>query len=46
MPEKRRDERAKAAEPEVPRFRFRGRAQQMFHAAHCIVFVTAASLTP
>jgi hypothetical protein len=35
--EKRRDECAKAAEPEVPRFRLRGRAQQAFHPADCIV---------
>ena len=38
--DERADEGAEAAEPEVPRFRFRGRAQQTFHARDCIVFAT------
>ena len=33
--DERRDECAKPAEPEMTRFRDRGRAQQMIHAAHC-----------
>jgi len=40
LSEQRRDESAEAAEPEMARFRSCGRAQQMFHPAHCIVFVT------
>src|SRR3954471_23635778 len=32
VPEQRRDESAEAAEPEMTRFRSRGRAQQAFHA--------------
>ena len=33
VPDEGRDEGAEAAEPEVARFRYRGRAQQVFHAA-------------
>src|SRR5207237_3401320 len=43
-PDERGDERAKAAEPEVPRLRSRGRAQQMFHA-RIVSFSRLASLT-
>src|SRR5204862_1328626 len=46
IPEQRRDESAEAAEPEMARFRSCGCAQQVFHSAHCIVFVTSSCLTP
>jgi len=36
--DERRDEGAEAAEPEVTRFRDRGRAQQVFHRRDCTVF--------